>query len=73
MPDQVLGDRDVAGLARRELDEERSALGVDEGVDLGGEPASGVTQTSIDTPLSAVAPCWWTRTTEVSIMWTSPS
>jgi hypothetical protein len=73
MPDQVLGARDVAGLARRELDEDRSALGIDEGVELGGEPASGTTQTAIDTPLFAVAPCWWTRTTDVSIIWTSPS
>ncbi len=59
MPDQVLGARDVAGLACRELDEDRSALGIDEGVELGGEAASGTTQTSIDTPLFAVAPCWW--------------
>lgn len=73
MPDQVFGARDIAGLARRELDEDRSALGIDERVELGREPASGTTQTSIDTPLFAVAPCWWTRTTEVSIIWTLPS
>ena len=73
MTDQVLGARDVAGLARGELDEDRSALCVDEGVDFGREPASGTTQTAIDTPLFAVAPCWWTRTTEVSIIWTPPS
>lgn len=73
MSDQVFGARDVAGLACRELDEDRTALGIDEGVDFGCEPASGTTQTAIDTPLFAVAPCWWTRTTDVSIIWTSPS
>jgi hypothetical protein len=73
MTDHVRGARDVAGLARRELDEDGSALLVDEGMELGGEAASGTTQTAIETPLFAVAPCWWTRTTEVSIIWTSPS
>ncbi len=73
MPDQVLGARDVAGLARRDLDEDWSALGIDESVEPGGEPGSGTTQTSIDTPFLPFAPCWGTRTTEVSIIWTWPS
>lgn len=47
-------------------------LGVDKGVDFGGEPASGTTKAAIDTALFAVAPCWWTRTTDVSIIRTSP-
>jgi hypothetical protein len=38
MPVQVLRAHDVAGLARRELEEDRSALAIDEGVELGGEP-----------------------------------
>lgn len=53
---------DTIARVRRELDEDRSALCVDEGVDFGREPASGTTQTAIDTPLLAVAPCWWTPT-----------
>ena len=48
MPDQVFGTREVAGLACRELEEDRPASAVDERVELGREPASGATQTSID-------------------------
>lgn len=70
---QLSGAGDVAGLARRQLELDRAPLRIDEGVDLCGETASRATETTISTPLFPVAPCWWTRTTEVSIIWTSPS
>ena len=70
---QLCGSGDVAGLARRQLKLDRAPLRVDEGVNLRGEPASRATETTISTPLFPVAPCWWTRTIEVSIIWTSPS
>ena len=73
MADQLCGAGDVAGLARRQLELDRAPLRIDEGVDLCGETASRATETTISTPLFPVAPCWWTRTTEVSIIWTSPS
>jgi hypothetical protein len=77
MPDQVLGARDVAFLAGGELELDRSALPVDKRMDFCGKATSGTTQTSIKAsilaPLFAVAPCWWTRTMEVSIICTSPS
>src|SRR6202521_1671029 len=60
--DQLGRASDVAGLAGGQFELDRPPLLVDERVDFGGESASGTTQTSILTPLFAVAPCWWTRT-----------
>ena len=73
MADQVGGAGDVAGLSRCQLELDRAPLRIDEGMDFGGEPAARATETTISTPLFPVAPCWWTRTTEVSIIWTLPS
>ena len=64
---------DVGVLARCQLELDGSAFLVDERVDLGREAASRAAQTTILTPLFAVAPCWWTRTIELSIICTSPS
>ena len=50
------GDVGVLGRCQFELD--GSAFFVDERVDLGREAASGAAQTTISTPLFAVAPCW---------------
>ena len=66
--DQLGRAGDVAGLAGSQFELDRPPVLVDERMDFGGEPASGTTQTSILTPLLAVAPCWWTRTIEVSII-----
>lgn len=71
MADQFGGAGDVTGLARRQVELDRAPLRIDEGMDLSGETASRATETTISTPLSPVAPCWWTRTTVVSIIWTS--
>jgi hypothetical protein len=49
---------DVACLTGGQLELDRPPFLVDERVDFGCEPALGATQTSIWTPLLAVAPCW---------------
>ena len=43
MPEQMLGDRAVAGLAGADEDHQRQASAVDELVDLGAQPATGTT------------------------------
>lgn len=55
--DQPFRAGDVALFAGSELELDWATLAVDERVDLGGEVASGATQTAISTPLLAVAPC----------------
>ena len=58
---------DVGVLACGQLELDGAAFLIDKRVDLGREAASGTAQTTISTPLFAVAPCWWTRTIELSI------
>ncbi len=64
--DQLGRVGDVARLTGRQFELDRSPLLVDEGMDFGREASSGTPKTSIAIPLFAAAPCWWTRTTEVS-------
>jgi hypothetical protein len=65
--------RSVVGLTRRQTEPDREALGVDDRVDLGREPASGATETMISIPLFAVAACWCARIEVLSIIWILPS
>ena len=73
----VLDDRRSDGrfvlLAWRELDVERPALRVDEGVDLRGESTSRTTQRIADDPPFPPAASWWARTIEASMMTPSSS
>ena len=57
---------DVAVLAGGEDETEGSAAGIGEGVDLGGQSASGTPQSLIPRPPFPFAACWWTRTKVVS-------
>ena len=57
MPEQVLGDRAVARLARRQDQFERQAVGVDEGVDLCRQPAARAAHTAIRVAFFELAAC----------------
>lgn len=71
--EQLIGDLPVVGLPGGQAKPDREALGVDNDVDLGREPASGATETMIWTPFFAVAACWCARMEVLSIIWISPS
>ena len=49
---------DVGVMARSQLELDWPTLLVDDRMDFGREAASGAAQTTISTPLFAVAPCW---------------
>lgn len=71
--DQVGGSLSVVGLPGGQAQPYRETLPVDNGMDLGREPASGTTETAISIPFLAVAAGWWARMEELSIIWMSPS
>ena len=72
--EQLGRHRRVAGLSGRQLEAHRAPFGVDESMDLGGQAATGMSHARIGrSPFFAPAPCWWTRTQELSIMRMSPS
>lgn len=50
MADQVSGAGDVAGLPHCQLELDRAPLRIEEGMDFGGEPTSGATETTISLP-----------------------
>ena len=69
----VLAALAVVRLALGQLDEDRQAVRIDERVDLGREPAAGTSHATAATAFfSPLAACWWTRTTELSIIWIWP-
>ena len=57
VPEQVLGDRAVARLARRQDQFERQTIGVDKGVDLGRQPAARAAHTAIRVAFFEFAAC----------------
>jgi len=59
---------DVALLARRNHDPQRSAARIDDEVDLGRQSSSGTPQRLIARPPFPPAACWWARTRVVSSM-----
>lgn len=71
--DDRFGNGRVMPLSGRELDMERAAFCVDEGVDLRGEATSRVTQCIADDPPFPPAASWCARITEASIMTPSSS
>ena len=71
--DYFFGDRAVMLLARCEFDVKRAALGVDEGMDFGGEATSRTTQCILFDPPFPPEASWCARTTEASIMQPSSS
>jgi hypothetical protein len=71
--DDALGDRRFVSLAGREFDVQRPPFGVDECVDLRGEPTPRVTESIADDPPFPPAASWWARTTEASRMTASSS
>lgn len=59
-PDQIAGRRHVVLLPGTENEADRQAEGVDYGVDLGAEPASGSTESlGLSAPLFIRAPAAW--------------
>ena len=71
--DYFFGDRAVVLLARCEFDVKRAPLGVDEGMDFGGEATSRTTQCILFDPPFPPEASWCARTTEASIMQPSSS
>jgi hypothetical protein len=67
------GDRAVMLLARCEFDVERAALGIDEGMDFGGEATSRTTQCILFDPPFPPEASWCARTTVASMMQPSSS
>ena len=70
---QPICSRSVMRLTRCQTEPDREPLSIDDGVDLGREPASGATEAMIQVPLFAVAACWCARMEVLSIIWMSPS
>ena len=72
--DVAIADGGDAGLAGCQVQADRAAFGIHEGVDLRGQPAAGMSHAAmLIAPLFVAAPCWRTRTHELSIMTMSPS
>ncbi len=75
----------IMGLALRQLQGDRPAVGVDKGVDLGRQSTSRAPHAlgssrapsggrrGLRTPFLTLPPCWWTRTEDASIIGRSPS
>jgi len=57
MPEQALGDRTIARLARRQDQFERQTIGVDERVDLGRQPTARAAHTAIRVAFFEFAAC----------------
>ena len=57
VPEQALGDRAVAGLARRQDQFERQTIAIDERVDLGRQPAARAAHTAIRVAFFEFAAC----------------
>jgi len=57
----------IGGLARREQQADRQALGIDHGMDLGAQSSTRTTDGVIRAPLFPPAACWCARTMEESI------
>ena len=57
MAEQPLGDRAVAGLAGRQDQFERQAVGIGQGVDLGRQPAARAAHTAIRVTFFELAAC----------------
>ena len=57
MPDQVLGDRAIAGLTGRQDQFEWQTIGVDERVNLGRQPAARAAHTAIRVAFFELAAC----------------
>ena len=72
--EHVLGAAAVMGLAFGELRGDRQTVGVDQGMDLGGQAAARATHATGSVVFFwALAACWCTRIEEESIIWMSPS
>ena len=74
---QLLAGRSVVGLAGGEEQAHGASFRVDECVDLGRQAAARTSHATISgglrIPFFPAAPCWWTRTQELSIITMSPS
>jgi len=71
---KALGGPAVMRLTGAQVQDDRPSLGIDQGMALGGQAAAGTSHAAIVMiPLFAVAPCWWPRTQELSIITMSPS
>ena len=68
MVEQIISSLTIMALPSGQAQPDREALPIDDRVDLGGEPASGTTETMISIPLFAVAACWWARKDVLSII-----
>jgi hypothetical protein len=57
----------VGGLSGRDVQPDRQAVLIDDGVDLGAQSATRTANGVILAPLFPPAACWWARTMELSI------
>jgi transposase len=64
----------VIGLALAQREADRQAVGIDDGMNLGGQAAARATHaTGSAVFFFALAACWCTRIEELSIIWMSPT
>ena len=57
----------VGGLAGRQDEADRQAVGIDHGVDFGAQSSTRTTDGVIRAPFLPPAACWWARMIELSI------
>lgn len=63
----------IARLPFGQVQLDRQTPAIDQRMDLGRQAAAGTSHAAIWVPLFRVAPCWWTRMEELSIITSSPS
>ena len=71
--DQISGWRVITDLATRQMNLNRITQGIDYGMDLRGISTSRTTNSLFFAPPFPPAPCWWTRTYDPSIIYSSLS
>lgn len=71
--EQRLGLLAIARLRFGQVQMDRQSPAIDQRMDLGRQAAAGSSHPTIWVSLFRVAPCWWTRMEELSIITSSPS
>ena len=71
--DQIYSRRVITDLATRQMNLNRITQGIDYGMDLRGISTSRTTNSLFFAPPFPPAPCWWTRTYDPSIIYSSLS
>src|SRR5690606_3161683 len=71
--EQRIGLSAIARLPFGQVQLDRQTPSINQSVDLARQAAAGTSHAAIWVPLFRVAPCWWTRMEELSIITNSPS